>query len=403
MATLLLGYAGKLLLILGLLVVAACAPAAAPTPVAAPTQPAPVPAAKTAQPAPVAAKPTPAPEPEWKLDWDKTLAAAKQEGKVVWATPSYPALREAIPPAFQKRFGIQVEYLAVTGAEAASRLERERAAGAVSMDVSLTGAPSTFGWVQAGWMEPVRDKLVLPEVTDTSIWLNRRLPFVDTEERYMFQLTSRKSGGVYINPRVVGDTEIKKWDDLLDPKWMGKISIEEPRLRGAGQGAALYVYVVKGEEWWKKLYVDQKPVFSQDRRQISDWLARGTYPVTTALSPDDVDDMVRDSLPVKELGTLDEQGYLASGGAILAIFKNAPRPNAAKVFVNWMASKEGQQLFTEARKTVSLRKDVETPWVRPWIRPVEGLKYIDTDDFDYQTQLAPRIVKRMTEILGERR
>lgn len=334
--------------------------------------------------------------------WAEMAEAARREGKLVLAGNPSPEVRERIPEAFRERFGVEIEYLVARGSELQARLESERAAGLYTIDVMISGTPSEYRMHQQGLLAPIRPLLVAPDALELSVWRNNRLPFVDPDQQYMFQLQSGVGGAVYINPQAVNESEIRSWDDLLDPKWRGKISHEDPTVTGQGQGNGVYVYLWKGEEFFRRLYVDQQPVFSRDDRQMVDWLVRGVYPISTGLNPDDIGPVVREGLPARSLGLLDGQGWLASGGTTMVLLRNAPHPNAAKLFINWVASRAGSQLYAELEEDIPMRKDIDTPWTAawPWQVPREAVKYIDADDSVHQTQVVPGVVARMREILG---
>lgn len=375
---------GRLLTLIILTLAGACAPATATRDGAAPS----------------AASPGEAgPSPSDAI-WRDLAEAARKEGKLVLAGSPPPETRSAIPEAFKARFGIDVEYVVSRGNELVNRLQSERAAGLFTVDVVISGVPTFVQGFQDGWFEPLLPLLVVPEVTDLSVWNNNRLPFMDPQEQFMLQIGSAVTGLWTINPSAVNESDLRSLDGLLDPRWRGKIAMEDPTVVGQGQGNAVYLYLVKGEEFFKKLYVDQQPVFSRDDRQISDWLARGTYPITNGLSPEDVNALIRDGLPVKALGPLDGPGWLASGGSTAVVLTNAPHPSAAKLFVNWIASPEGQHIYNMTRVRVPNRRDVQAPWVQPWQVPREGISYVDADDYVHQAERVPRIVARIREILG---
>ena len=56
----------------------------------------------------------------------------------------------------------------------------------------------------------------------------------------------------------------------------------------------------------------------------------------------------------------------------LRLFNKAPHPNAAKVYINWLLSKEGQTVFARANGYVSARLDVPTDHAEPWRVPQPG-------------------------------
>lgn len=333
--------------------------------------------------------------------WNELTEAARKEGKLVLAGNPSPENRDAIPNAFKERFGVEIEYLVGRGSDLQNRIGSERAAGIYSVDLVFSGSPVTYGMLREGWFDPLLPHLVVPEVTDPSVWRNNQLPFLDPEKRFIFKVFDQVTGEWFFNTQQVSDAELRSLDDLVNAKWRGKIVLEDPTVSGSGQGDGVYLYLVKGEEFFKRVYVDQQPVFSRDRRQMSDWIARGTYLITSGLSVEDLPSIIEQGLPVKGLGPLAADRYrTSSGGSTLAILKNAPNRNAAKLFVNWLASREGMQLVGKIEARVPVRKDIEAPWAQPWQIPKEGLDYIDTDHYVYQNETVPPIVARIREILG---
>jgi iron(III) transport system substrate-binding protein len=136
-----------------------------------------------------------------------------------------------------------------------------------------------------------------------------------------------------------------------------------------------------GEEFIRQLYIEQKPMITRDTPQITDGLARGTYPITLGAEDADVEKLRKEGVPISILDNLtDLYGEVSAGFGQLAIIDNAPHPNAAKVFVNWMASKEGSEVFNRAMGTVPLRNDIDQSHLPEEIIPKEGVEYFDTFD-----------------------
>ncbi len=382
------------LLLVALLALGACGPAQAPAAPSGGSAP-PAAASQSAGPATLA----PAPSAYDSPAWQELIAAARQEGKLTLASGPTPATRQDLPRAFKERFGVEIEYLGGRSSDLANRLENERAAGVYSIDAIIGGGDTVIRMYQSGWFDPIRP-LLLPEVADPAGWRNGRLPFLDPEDSHLLELEGSVTGVVAINTQAVPEAEIKSFDDLLNPKWRGKISAEDPTTAGSGQNRAIYIYVLKGEDYFKRLYVDQQPAFSRDTRQMEDWLARGTYPITLGVNANDVEPMERDGLPVKLLGTLDGTGYVTGGFSVLGLFNGAPHPNAAKLFVNWIASPEGQRAHADAEKQAPMRRDVPAPWLREYQVPREGVSYLRLYDYQYVTEQKPAILRRFREILG---
>jgi iron(III) transport system substrate-binding protein len=374
-----------------MLLAAACAaPAAAP--------------ASGDQPAAGGARQAPPPAPRSAYDdpaWQALITAARQEGKLILASGPNPDTRVKLPAAFKERFGVEIEYLGGRSSELQTRLRGERASGVSSVDVIIGGGDSVTAMYNDGWFTPLRPMLVVPEARNVPAFRNNRLPFKDPQDAYMFELESDVTGHLIVNPQVVPDADLQKLDDLLNPKWKGKISVEDPTVPGQGQNVGVYYYVLKGDEFFKRLYADQQPAVSRDDRQMQDWLARGQYPISLGLSPRDVDEMLEQGLPAKVLGLLDGTGAVVGGFGVMGVFENPPHPNAAKLFVNWMASPEGMGLHASTEGQVPLRKDIEHPWVKDIQVPREGAQYQDLYDYQYIMEQKPAIIRRIREIMGQ--
>ncbi|MGH7847334.1 MAG: ABC transporter substrate-binding protein, partial [Candidatus Binatia bacterium] len=218
-------------------------------------------------------------EQGWETKWNEVLAAGKKEGKVVVSGPPNPIVRAELPAKFKERFGITVEYLGGGSSQLAARLRLEQQAGASSVDVLLGGAttPATVLYPEKR-IDPIRPLLLLPEVLEATRWKLGKLWFMDPEEKYILRLFNTVREVLHINTRYVQGSEFKSIKDLLSPEWKGKISAGSPTAAGTGSNTAAQFYLRLGEDFVKRLYLDQKPVISRDSRQVADWLARGTYP-----------------------------------------------------------------------------------------------------------------------------
>ncbi|MDB5729382.1 MAG: hypothetical protein JWQ00_2587 [Noviherbaspirillum sp.] len=341
--------------------------------------------------------------PNAQKQWEETIAAAKKEGKVVVTGPPDPQVRQMVPAAFKARYGINVEYLGIRTSDIASRLRSERSAGMYTIDVVLGGIQTmATGFYREKTLEPLKPLLIMPEVVDASKWKAGKLPFVDPEQQYILRLFSSVTPSFYINTDVVKPGEISKASDLLDPKWRGKISAEDATLSGSGSAQAARYYLQLGEDFVKKLYIDQKPVISRERRQLTDWLVRGTYPIALNADEDEVERLRQEGMPVAAVYALpDLPGGTNTGEGQLGVFKNAPNPNAAKLFANWIASKEGLETYARARGRSPTRNDTaERSFLPAASIPRPGETYFDTADWELTVTKKEKIRARMKELLG---
>lgn len=324
-------------------------------------------------------------EKNWEKEWNQILAAAKKEGAVVVAGSPDPVMRNEIIPKFMSRFGIPIEFVAGRSSQIAARLRTERSAGIYSVDVFLSGPDTTANILYGEKMiDPLKPLLILPEVIDPSKWRRRKPWFIDPEEKYVLRPFSSVASLLFINTDSVKPAEMRAAKDLLNPKWKGKMSTEDPTTTGSGANLATRFYTQLGEEFVKKLYVEQKPVSTRERRQFTDWLARGTHPICLNCREDDVRPLQKEGFKLMEIFELsDVPGAVNGSPWLLTVANKAPHPNAARVFINWLLSKEGLEIYSRGYGSVTLRTDVDESFLNHGNIPRAGVHYFDDTDWNW--------------------
>ncbi len=338
---------------------------------------------------------------DWQKAWDETLAAARKEGKVVLLAPPDTNVRQALPAAFKERYGITLEYLSGRSSETAAKLRAERSAGIYSVDVVLAGIQTmSTVYHREKMLDPLKPLLVLPEVVDGSKWKKGKLWFADPEQQYVLRLFNTVNESFTINTQEVKPADLRSVRDLLDPKWKGKISFMDPTVSGTGSNQAAQLYVRFGEEFIKKLLIDQKPMITRDRRQLTDGLIRGTYPISFGAEGGEVERLRAQGVPLLPMFDLADMPGSLSGGDQVALVSHAPHPNAAKVFINWIASKEGSETFARAFNMVPTRNDInEASIFPPEVIPKPGVDYFDAYEWEYTVNTKEKIRQRIKELL----
>lgn len=169
--------------------------------------------------------------------------------------------------------------------------------------------------------------------------------------------------------------EITSYKDLLDPKWKGKLVIDDPRRAGPGQATWTFFYLHPnlGADFIRALAAQQLLVLS-DYGQEAGAIGQGKYPVLVGGNDYSVEPLMKKSVPVGIVPAtqLKEGTDLNAGSSGVALFNKAPHPNAAKVYLNWLLSKQGQTGFVQAVGYVSARLDVPTDHVEAWRVPQPG-------------------------------
>src|ERR1043166_929452 len=188
-------------------------------------------------------------------DWQDTLVAAKREGKVIVVGSPDPVMRNEVSPKFTSRYGIPIEFIAGRSSQTVARVQTERSAGIYNVDVYLSGPDTTANTLFGEKLiAPIKPLLLLPEVVDGSKWKKGKVWFVDPEETYVVRAFSSVASLFFMNGDVVKPDEMRNVKDLLNPKWKGKISAEDPSTIGAGSNQAARFYFELGEDFVRKLY-----------------------------------------------------------------------------------------------------------------------------------------------------
>jgi len=327
----------------------------------------------------------------WQATWEKTVAAAKKEGKLNFYVGRYgsePLLNE-----FRKEFP-EIKLVTVNGAgnTLGTRIITEIRAGNVVADLFSGGANTNYDILYQGKaLDSIKSTLILPEVLDESKWYEDKHRYTDPEQRHIFvYIANPSSSGFYYNTNLVNPKEFKSYWDLVTPKWKGKYVSQEPNNTGLGASLQFFYYHPElGAEYIKRLFGDMQPTFGRDRRQITDWLAQGRYPLCIGCR--DTARAKSLGLPVDELDNVDwkEGVQLTSGGGSMSLIKGAPNPNAAKVFINWFLSRRGQialqkhnDLYGEDPPN-SRRIDIPKDVLVPVNRMIPGKRYFDVSDPKY--------------------
>jgi len=329
------------------------------------------------------------------------IEAARKEGKVVLFGPPGAETRTELPRAFERRYGIQLEYLSGRLGDMASRLLSERAAGLYTMDVAVGGAQTqaTVMW-DAGMHDPIRPILVDPSVTDPTKWTTGKLWFLDPQEQYVLRISRFVSGLLALNTEHGALSDVRLARDLLNPRWRGKIITDDPRTAGTGSNNAAMLYAVFGEDFLRQFYVDQKVVFTREERQSADWLARGTYPIQYPANPRYVQPLIEQGFPIEvNQGFEDFPGQISSGSGVVALINQAPHPNAARLFVNWLASPEGLEVYSRTQRAPSVRTDLDESWAAESERPKPGVQYFDSYEWEFTSQTKPKVTKLIEELI----
>jgi iron(III) transport system substrate-binding protein len=324
---------------------------------------------------------------DWRKDWEQTLAAAKKEGQVNVYIYRYEGLLQD----FKREYpGINVVAVTGRGTELTNRIMAERRAGRYIADVYSGGTNSLYNTLYKGKaLDPLKPLLVLPEVTDSSKWFNNEHRYADTEGKHIFAFIGAASNAqLAYNTKMVNAQEFKSYQDVLNPKWKGKIVSLDPRDAGLGATMQFWYYSPElGPEFIKKFFGAMENTYSKNFRQMTDWLAQGKFAICMGCK--DSTRAKNQGLPVDDFDTNHwrEGSSFSAGGGSVGFLNQAPHPNAAKVFLNWFLSRKGQialqKLGDVDDPANSRRIDIPKDDIPPDNRLQAGVKYFDVVKPEY--------------------
>ncbi len=339
---------------------------------------------------------------DFKTEWKELIAAARQEGKVVLNAVPGVRMRKELPAAFKKKFGVNLEFVAVRTRAAAQRAIREAASGVLSSDM-ISGGQSTLARVlyKKKMLAPIKPLLIHPDAKNPAVWKKGKPWFIDGEGQYLLRVVDVVVPVAALNRNIVKPGTFKSGKDLLDPKWKGKIASYDPTRPGPGSNIVSHLMRLHGDQFVLDLFKGQKVKRTRNRRQLADWLAQGRYPIVIALSITEAARLRSDGF---NIGFLMPDDTLPAGGPASGVFvllKGAPHPKAAQLFLNWIITKEGMQLYSNLEGAPTTRSDLDTSklLIQESV-PKPGVKYFDTAEWGYVMKGARKQFKKIKKMLG---
>jgi len=289
---------------------------------------------------------------EWK---SKVVPAAKKEGEVIWYSCAQATEAEGTIKAFNKAYpDIQVSQVLGPGYQLVEKISTEAAAGRVQADVYQCGGQSgrTIAWRGLG------EEFIPPTALDPSVkW---RWPVMNKETHLAGVFAS--VSGLNVNTKLVPAEKYPKsyWDLVRDPYWVDlikrkRVAFTDPRIANIG---VYHVYGLKevnakdyGEGFVRE-FAGIKPKLLGFNE--SGEVARGELHAMLG-GPWRVEYSMG-TVPITKLCL--EPGCVSTQSPLFAVVKSAPHPNAAKVFVDFMLSREYAEWRVQALGNTPARADV---------------------------------------------
>lgn len=318
------------------------------------------------------------PNATWEARWARTLAEARKEGTVVVIGGSTAAaLKLEAASRFKEKFGIDIEAISGRGSDVVTRITSERRAGLFLHDVYASGPGSIYQYLKPqGAIDFLEPQFIFPEVIDPGGWLEGKFDWGD-KDRMVFFWAATPVVPIMINTDIIQSSQITSWKDLLNPRWKGKIAMNDPTIAGdANSGFIDMVYNKVVElDFFRRLLKDQEAAIQRDQILLQTWLVRGKYPIIVWPNIGRLGEYLQAGAPIASV--IPEEGVpVRAPGAAISIMNRAPHPNAATVFINWFLSKEGQFLMQKAAQKQSRRIDISTEGMMAGETRQPGKKYL---------------------------
>jgi ABC-type Fe3+ transport system substrate-binding protein len=290
-------------------------------------------------------------------DTTDLVRKAQQEKEVVYYTELIvDQIVRPLAAAFEKTYGIKVVFWRGDSQQVTLKLSMERKAARTQADV--WSSPSGLGSM-------ISDKVIAPFMADNAA----ALPAEFRDRNGYWVATNMIVLGAAVNTSLVAAAERpRSHDDLLAPRWRDKLVWKPNDITGAW-GFIGNALTSMGEQaglaYLRKLNAQNIAPLGAATRAILDQVGAGEYPMMLGVSNHNVEIARKAGAPIAWLPLDAAWATLHTIGLIAG----APHPNAGRLFIDFVLSKTGQEIF---RNAGYLPARLDTPAGTPSLRPQEG-------------------------------
>jgi iron(III) transport system substrate-binding protein len=261
--------------------------------------------------------------------------AAKREGKVtIYSGQPIDRLQKLADGFGRKYPGIVVDFYRGDTGQYGQKFEAESAAGRPIADVVLAATVTTRRWAARDLLQ----KYVSPAAADYPAELKDPDGYFNT---FAINVTTF----AWNTSKVKAEDAPRRWADLLDPKWKGRVGFQDPIAGGGARTWVITMYKVLGEEKWSDFMTrlaGQQPRYGA-YMQVREMLTSGEVDVQVAAYPDFTEPLKAKGAPV-EWGVPEFAVFV---GNTTNLPKNPPNPNAARLFIDYLLADDGQKILGE--------------------------------------------------------
>jgi iron(III) transport system substrate-binding protein len=314
-------------------------------------------------PAATPAAPKPAAQPA--TGWSGIVAAAKQEGKLVLSTHAGSGYEKYVELVKQALPDLTIDATTIKASDYTARVVVEQQNGQYLWDVHMGPVSNVYTVLTpAGALEPIQPFLdaLPPDNTDDAKWAGGFSLYTDPKNPVTLITEFSDVGGVYVNKDQVPEA-LSGLDELLDPKWKGKVAVYDPTVSNGGSMSLAGLLAIKGDDFLRSLIVQNEAKYVATSSQLTQWVAEGRYPIGFGIDATQLAELQKQGVGVNVVRDKSFGDYsLASG---LSVMKNAPHPNAVKEYLNWALSRDGQIAWAQNASVDASSRRLDVPVFHP--------------------------------------
>lgn len=305
--------------------------------------------------------------------------AAREEAKlVIYAAPGHAGVdaKRAISKRFKEKYNISIDWTSMSARDIAPRVLAEQRTRQYVVDVTMSGIAGNYTTLKPkGYLLP----MLAPSTLEKGVWRLDPANAFPKDRDWLF-IYMPITPSFFINTSMIPrGEEPKSYQDLLAPKWKGKIVMQTPGRGGTGSGWFRATYRTLGLDYMKALA--KQVVLVPKVNDHPEAVVRGQYPIAIAVTTTRGLMLIKQGAPVNFIHPKEGSHLFALG---MGLITNTPHPNAAKLYINWFFSREGQSVYAKSNQVISLRNDVGQDHLPSSLRYVQGQPFMMPTAADQQ-------------------
>jgi iron(III) transport system substrate-binding protein len=293
----------------------------------------------------------------------KLVEGAKKEGELAIYTSAQSDDMGVLVAAYEKKYGVRVSVWRASSEKVLQRAVAEARAGRYTMDIAETNGPEMESMHREKILQAVKSpylaELIPQALRPHGEWVGTRLNVF--AQAY--------------NTKAVRKQDLpKRWEDLLDPKWKGKLGIEQEDSDWLA-GVMGEIGEAKGTKLFKEIVAKNGISVRKGHTLLTQLVVSGEIPLALTVYNYKAEQLKGKGAPIE---------WFSIGTAIarpngIGMARRAPHPHAAVLFYDFEISEEGQRILAQ-RDFVPTSKKIDTPLNKMPLKFVDARVTLDEYD-----------------------